>query len=110
MKDIDEIAKAPRVCVYKRYSNGLAATYRFTNGITATLVATHDGEYDHVSVSPFNPRIIPTWDMMCELKDLCFKPEDEAYQIHPPKSEYVNIMPNCLHLWAKADGSKVINP
>ena len=110
MKDLEEIIKAPRVCLYDRYSNGFAGLYVFANGTSATLVVTHDGEYDHVSVSPLNHRKVPTWDMMCELKDLCFNPEEEAYQIHPPKSEYVNVMPNCLHLWAKADGSKVINP
>ena len=109
MKSLEEIAKAPRVCVYEMYSDGLAGAYTFTNGTAATLVVTHDGEYDHVSVAPTNHRKVPSWDMMCELKDLCFNPEDEAYQIHPPKSEYVNLVENCLHLWAKADGSKIIN-
>lgn len=27
------------------------------------------------------------------------KEEEEAYQIHPKKSEYVNVQENCLHLW-----------
>jgi hypothetical protein len=109
MKSLEEIAKAPRVCVRELNNHGLAGTYTFTNGTAASLMVTHDGGCDHVSVSPFNHRKIPTWDMMCELKDLCFNPEEEACQIHPPKSEYVNVMPNCLHLWAKADGSRIFD-
>ena len=33
------------------------------------------------------------------LKDVFFEDEEEAYQIHPKKSEYVNAVENCLHLW-----------
>ena len=42
---------------------------------------------------------IPTWDDMCVLKDIFFDDEEEVYQIHPKKSEYVNMSKNCLHLW-----------
>ena len=36
---------------------------------------------------------------MCVLKDIFFDDEEEVYQIHPKKSEYVNQQENCLHLW-----------
>lgn len=36
---------------------------------------------------------------MCAVKDLFFEPEDCVIQYHPPKSEYVNHHPGCLHLW-----------
>ncbi len=36
---------------------------------------------------------------MCTLKDIFFDDEEEAYQIHPKKSQYVNGVENCLHLW-----------
>lgn len=42
---------------------------------------------------------IPTWNDMCELKDMFFGEEEEVYQIHTKKYEYVNIQSNCLHLW-----------
>lgn len=45
------------------------------------------------------PYLIPTWDDMCVLKDIFFDDEEEVYQIHPKKSEYVNLSENCLHLW-----------
>lgn len=68
---------------------------------TCTLVISwNEGfKWNHVSVSPLKKTRIPTWDDMCKLKDWCFDPEEEAYQIHPKKSNYVNLMQNCLHLW-----------
>lgn len=51
----------------------------------------------HVSVSPRNHT--PSWIDMCIIKDLFYNEEDEVWQCHPKKSEYVNINKNCLHLW-----------
>ena len=45
---------------------------------------------------------------MCELKDMFFDDEEEAYQIMPKKSEYVNLKDNCLHLWRPSNG-KTLN-
>lgn len=59
--------------------------------------------FEHVSVCPYDRSITPSWDDMCAVKDVFFEPEEEAIQIHPKKSEYVNIMPNCLHLWRPKD-------
>lgn len=40
-----------------------------------------------------------TWEEMCYIKDLFFKEEEAVMQLHPPKSDYVNNHPYCLHLW-----------
>lgn len=69
------------------------------NRIDMSFVASWGGGWDHVSVAPINRKTIPTWDMMCKVKDIFFKSEEAVIQIHPPKDEYVNNMPNCLHLW-----------
>jgi len=53
--------------------------------------------FEHVSVSLANR--CPTWDEMCKVKDLFWDEEDTVVQFHPPKSEYVNQMKYCLHLW-----------
>ncbi len=55
----------------------------------------------HVSASHRNRP--PTWDKMCEVKRLFIGPARRAIQIHPPESEYVNLHPYCLHLWACVD-------
>ena len=62
-----------------------------------------DGGWEHVSVCPKNGKL-PTWDDMCFVKDMFWDEEDMVIQIHPPKSEYVNIAENCLHLWRPVDG------
>jgi len=59
--------------------------------------------WEHVSVSPKHKFSIPTWDDMCVLKDIFFYDEEVVYQIHPAKSQYVNIVDNCLHLWKPKD-------
>jgi len=54
-------------------------------------------DWEHVSVSTL--KRCPNWQEMCFIKDLFFDPEETVMQLHPPKSRYVNIHPNCLHLW-----------
>ncbi len=66
--------------------------------IEASIVWSWGGGWEHVSVCPFNGKL-PTWDDMCLIKDLFFDSEDWVVQYHPARSEYVNNMPNCLHLW-----------
>lgn len=55
------------------------------------------GEWDHVSVSL--PNRCPTWKEMCFIKDLFWEDDDTVIQFHPPKKDYVNNHPFCLHLW-----------
>lgn len=61
-----------------------------------------EGGWEHVSVSPYRGKL-PTWDDMCEIKDIFWEDEEAVIQIHPKKSEYVNILDNCLHLWRRKD-------
>lgn len=53
--------------------------------------------WEHVSVSM--SRRIPNWQEMCWVKSEFWNEDEAVIQIHPPKSEYVNHHPHCLHLW-----------
>lgn len=54
--------------------------------------------WEHVSVSRQDR--CPTWEEMCAIKSLFWiDPEDCVVQYHPPRSDYVNCHPFCLHLW-----------
>ncbi len=53
--------------------------------------------WEHVSVS--TKRRPPNWQEMCFVKNLFWDAEECVVQFHPPRSEYVNNHPNCLHLW-----------
>lgn len=65
--------------------------------LTLFVIASHGAGWDHVSVSLLTRT--PTWDEMCFIKDLFFESEDCVIQYHPPKSQYKNVHPFCLHLW-----------
>jgi len=54
-------------------------------------------EWEHVSVSL--PDRCPTWDEMCFIKSIFWDDDETVVQYHPPKSDYVNVAKNCLHLW-----------
>lgn len=61
-----------------------------------------DGEgWEHVSVSRKDR--CPTWEEMCQAKDMFWGPEDCVIQFHPPKADYVNCHPFCLHLWRSTE-------
>ena len=68
-----------------------------TKASILTVVATRGDGWEHVSVSLTSR--CPTWDEMNYVKDLFWEAEDCVVQYHPPKSEYVNVHPFCLHLW-----------
>lgn len=54
-------------------------------------------EWEHVSVSTDSR--IPVWAEMHYVKHLFWDDEEAVMQLHPPKSQYVNHHPYCLHLW-----------
>lgn len=70
-------------------------------GLTYNVIATDEGGWEHVSVTVMGHARCPTWDEMCFIKSLFWGPDDCVVQFHPPRSEYVNYHPYCLHLWRK---------
>jgi len=42
---------------------------------------------------------VPSWEEMSYVKDLFWDAHECVVQFHPPKSVYVNINVNVLHLW-----------
>ena len=71
--------------------------------IGSVVWSPNEAGWEHVSFSPYDHSKTPSWDDMCYLKDVFFDEEEEVIQIHPKRSEYVNIMQNCLHLWRHPD-------
>ncbi len=67
------------------------------HGQRVRVIASNGMGWEHVSVSRQDRP--PLWDEMCQVKALFWDDEDCVIQYHPPRSEYVNNHPNCLHLW-----------
>ena len=98
MKTLQEIRENRRILVGRLGIDGGSGEVTMP-GWRGTVVWSFGGGWEHVSVCPYQKRITPTWDDMCRLKDIFFEEDECVVQYHPPKSQYVNNMPNCLHLW-----------
>lgn len=61
-----------------------------------TVIWSYGGGWEHISMD--GKKRTPTWDEMCELKDMFFNDDECCVQYHPPKSEYVNSIKYCLHI------------
>ena len=84
----------------KSFGNNGYFSIPYGNKFGGLDVICSDGEgWDHVSVSL--PERCPTWDEMVYVKDIFFGAEETVMQLHPPKSQYVNLHEFCLHLWRK---------
>lgn len=99
MKTNEELNNTPNLLiVHTAEDGGYGVLYKLGRQYGSVIWSTGGG-WDHVSVSPFKHSHTPTWDEMCTLKDMFFREDETVVQFHPAKSEYVNNMPNCLHLW-----------
>lgn len=100
MKSVEEILQSKVI-----YSNNLHISddgikgFILIDRVDMSFVASWGGGWDHVSVAPLRLKNMPTWDMMCKVKNVFFKPDEAVIQIHPPEDQYVNNKANCLHLW-----------
>lgn len=102
MKDIEQLKSSGRIVVVSEGTDG-GMGYIYTPKWNGTVVWSWALGWEHVSVAPSKKHIIPSWDDMCMIKDLFFNDEECVVQFHPPKSAYVNNVPNCLHLWKPTD-------
>jgi len=90
----------------KSYGNNGMFLIPFENFYLKIIVSDGEG-WEHVSVSLKNRT--PNWKEMCFVKDLFWGEDECVVQFHPPKSEYINNHPNCLHLW-KPIGKNIETP
>lgn len=42
---------------------------------------------------------LPKWRELVDVRDWFLGRDTTAYQVIPSRAEYINIHPNCLHLW-----------
>lgn len=105
MKTIEEIRKSTYLEI-GGFSNCAGFGWIVRGGKRwASVNWADDYGWEHVSIAPLNHKEVPVWKDMCKLKDIFFYPEECCVQFHPPQSEYVNNLDNCLHIWRKSDGT-----
>lgn len=65
-------------------------------------IASNGMGWEHVSVSYHKPPgVIPSWEVMCFIKDQFWDADDVVVQFHPAKKDYVNVHKFVLHLWRR---------
>lgn len=98
MKTPEELRGIPELLILENTPIGGMGYIRYGSLKNSSVVWSRDqGGFDHVSICP--TKRTPSWEEMCKVKDIFFYDEEECYQVFPKKSEYVNIMENCLHIW-----------
>lgn len=111
MKTLNEILDSKHI-----YSQSLTFAedgvmgYLNLDRMDMSFVASWGGGWEHVSVSPLKRKVTPTWETMCKVKDIFYREDEAVIQIHPPRTEYVNNLPHCLHLWRAIDQEMVLPP
>lgn len=98
MKTQSEISEARNLMVQRLASDGGCGEILFPRW-RGSIIWSTGGGWDHVSVAPYKKSYTPTWEEMCRIKDMFFNEDEAVVQYHPAKSEYVNNVTNCLHLW-----------
>lgn len=81
-------------------NNGAFAIPAFVPGRPLWAIASDGGGWEHVSVSVDGRKTaIPNWEEMDYVCRIFWDSEDVVMQIHPARSQHVNLHPGCLHLW-----------
>ena len=101
MRELKDIKSNHRLLVIREGRDGIQASYSHPlyKPDAMPIIASWGGGWEHVSVSL--ARRCPTWEEMCAIKDIFWREDECVVQYHPPKSEYVDCHPYCLHLWKK---------
>jgi len=95
------IADRPKECV----PGEALLHYSGLQVIESTDTLSDGRRYMHLSIS--HPDRYPTWEELIMTKEYFLEDEDEAVQILPRKSQYVNVHERCFHLWHCYDGDVI---
>lgn len=109
MKPLQELRQIKNLRIERVGVDGGTGMVHFGE-LFGSVIWSFGGGWEHVSVCPRKRKYVPTWDDMCKLKDMFFRDEETAVQYHPAKSEYVNNLPNCLHLWRPINETLPVPP
>lgn len=102
MKDIQVILQDKRIAQVLRKVNGdkaiqLKLMLNTQYNKQSCVKFTRAVGWEHLSVS-FDD-MLPDWNYMQEMKEMFWKDDEECFQLHPKKENYINNHNYCLHIW-----------
>lgn len=65
--------------------------------VIASYDATPHGRLLHVSISRQDR--YPTWGEIKAVREAFFEADEDVMMLLPKRAHYVNVHPNCFHLW-----------
>lgn len=98
MKTLDELRETSNLLIIRTGDDGGMGEIQYGK-LKGSIIWSFGGGWEHVSVSPYKRNYTPSWEEMCKIKDMFWHDDEVVVQYHPAKSQYVNNVPNCLHLW-----------
>lgn len=110
MKTFEKIKAIKRIAWQNVTEDGAAGFISMPSRWVGSIIVSTGAGWEHVSVSPNRKSLVPSWEDMCFIKDLFWNEDESVIEIHPPKADYVNNMPNCLHLWRCSYKEMVLPP
>lgn len=98
MRDLKEIKSNGYVKISKEGEDGFGGQfYDKASRVHLNFIMSWGAGFEHCSVSL--PTRCPSWEQMCSIKEAFWKDDECCMQLHPPKNNYVNNHPYCLHIW-----------
>ena len=98
MKSLEEIKKNGYLKIIREGEDGFGGKfYDKKSRCTLNFIMSWGAGFEHCSVSM--PARCPSWEQMCSIKELFWRDDECCMQLHPPKENYVNNHPYCLHIW-----------
>ena len=79
------------------------AAFKHRRKFGLQVLVSHIPSNDSLHVSVSLPGKLPSWEDLKLVKNTFIGPDKMAFQVLPPRSEYVNLHPYCLHLWERVD-------
>lgn len=108
MRDFTEIINLGNTFDIKINGNTAYGKIYDRKGTINFIAGRNEGGWEHVSVSVGNGRNAPTWEVMCKVKKIFWKDEEDVIQYHAKESEYFhgfdNVRMEVFHLWRPANG------
>ena len=103
MKQLEEILKNKKLLkIWRNNSNDKCLQLKLTvysdkQNSEVLVKFTKAVGWEHLSVSTETET--PCWDCMEEMKEIFWEDDEECFQLHPKKSNYINNHEHCLHIW-----------
>lgn len=91
MKKLDEIVKNRLITkVVKMAEDGVMFNFKYKSR-EYEVIASNGGGWDHVSIYPLHQKHMPSWDVMCTLKNICFNDDEVVMELHPAKKRLCEL-------------------